>query len=197
MTKIELYLSHIKNSDIIINHNIKCSMLNEMFCFNLNNHKPTSKNIENNKIKFFTFSDVLDNSASLDVSNFIINETKQNIATEFLMYVSNLKFGNNNFKTNIPNWEDIKTFIDVSCSEKYDDDVTEFKKTAGIISCDEKTNESGRKILGELFKLCPWRFNVNNKLSSFPFKKGDKIIYDYTIIAGPIKRIYTIQLNIV
>jgi len=198
MAIIELQLSPIQNSYIVITRDIKCSTLNDLFCLNLNNHRPTIKNIDNNKIKLFTFSNILDKFPSLDVSNLKINNTKNNIATEFLEHVSMEQFGNNRFKQNILNWEDVVTYIDVSCSEKADDDITKLKETASITStCNDKTNVTCRKITEKLIELCPSRFKVNNKITSLPFKRGDKIKYNYTIIYGQIKRIYTIQLNIV
>ena len=115
-----------------------------------------------------------------------------------MTYVSKLKHKSENYKRHIQNYEDIQTYIDVSCKEKAQEDMKWVKGNSKITPANnEKYNITCGKLLTTLMEQVPGRFDTSNKVNPLPFRKNDKIIYYCTITAGSIKRVYGIHIYVI
>lgn len=198
MENIIIQLSPPLNADVVFKYPIPMSTLQDMFCFNLNNYTPKPANIHNDKIDLFTFISNDCKQVCINIAKLKTPQINQQISTEFLTYVSKLKYKNENYKKNIPNHDDIKMFIDESCKEKVQEDMKWLKNNAKITpSSNDKYNITCGKILSNLFEQVPGRFDKNNKITPIQFRKNDKIIYNCILTAGNIKRVYAVQLYVV
>jgi hypothetical protein len=198
MKTIDLFLSEQKKYDTIIEHNVKLEMLKDTFCFNCNGNNPNKHNILNNKISLFTFENEMVEHM-LDISKISMQNTKHNIADEFLSYISQCKYKTTNYRIHIKNYVDIKKYIDTECNEKIRNDMCLLKKEACIIrSNNNEKNITCSRLLSKLMELCKERFtDVGDTICSIPFIKNDTINYFYTITAGTISRTYLIKVILV
>jgi hypothetical protein len=197
MENNEIHLSKTCVPDVIIKHKISKEILKDTFCFNVNNHSPTVKNIHNNNITLYTFLNNDYKKLFVDISKLRTSVLDKHIANEFLTYVSKLKHKSDNYKKHIQNHDDIQTYIDVSCKEKAQEDMKWAKGNSKITpSNNEKYNVTCGKLLSTLFEQVPGRFDTGNNVTQMPFKKNDKIIYYCTITAGNIKRIYEVNIHV-
>ncbi len=192
------HLSETLDPDVIIKHRISKDVLQDNFCFNLNNYSANPRHIYNNNIALYTFLANDYKKMFLDISKLRTNVLDKYISAEFLTYVSKLKHKSENYKRHIQNYEDIQTYIDVSCKEKAQEDMKWIKGNSKITPANnEKYNITCGKLLTTLMEQVPGRFDTGSKVTPLPFRKNDKIIYYCTITAGSIKRVYGIHIYVI
>lgn len=185
--------------DVIIDHQIPIEWINETFCWNAHNHRPSSKNITMGKIRLYTFPEML-RKLTFDVSKIKFDGAKT-IVTDFLEYYSNIKHGTKQYKRTLDTEliDQISTYISVSCSEESQKAYEITKQYATIAPSNNlSSNHTCHMLLDRLFKEQSYRFAMNNKIEPLTFKKNDKISYYYTLIAKPnIKRVYEIRVKLI
>ncbi len=195
MDNLELFISPKRTYDALITKKIPLAALNELFGFNLHNHKPMLKNIANDTIQLYTFYDGLQPSLSINVAELKVKATNRTIATDFLQHMSVSKFKTEHYDRVIHNHELIRTYINEECLAKMKKDLRSLKKNASVTSLDNSTlNASCCKLIKILIEHCRDRFDKNSKIQPLPFRIGDSFIFYYTVCAGNIKRTYQIQL---
>lgn len=188
---LNLNLNNTELNKTIVNHYVSVSYMKKMFCFNSYGNDININNINNNKIKLFTFID----SYSLTKSNIIFD-------------ISNLKINN---KTIVDNYLDefdntvdkikIKNFINQKCLNKMKNDLKYLKQNSKLYNTNNNVNNlECNKLLTNIIKLAPDRFSkINkNKINSLPFIKND-IIYFYILLNynNIIKKFYKIIITLV
>lgn len=191
------HLSEKINPDVIIKHRISKEVLKDTFCFNTNKHSLNVNNIHKNKITLYTFLNNDSKKLFVDISKLRTSILDKQISVEFLSYVSKLKHKSDNYKKHIQNYEDIQTYIDVSCKEKAQEDMKWVKGNSKITpSTNEKYNLTCGKLLSTLLEQVPGRFDTGNNITQMPFRNKDRIIYYCTITAGNIKRVYEVNIYV-
>jgi hypothetical protein len=197
--------------NVTINHKIKLSVFKNIFCFNLNNHKLTKRNIENNNISLFTF---IDNDINLSKLIFDISKLKTSkndvISHEYLKFLSkNItkekdkekeNYVCDNYKLHINNYKSVEKYIKHVCLEKYNNDIKCLKKNSNNNSNDNsKYNLLCSDLLQQIIVLSPERCRDIKQyhIQTIPLISNDIVFFFCTIKYNSEIRIYKINLIII
>jgi hypothetical protein len=222
---MQICLSDIMEHDAIINHSIELSSIQNTFCYHLCGNEPTIDNINNNKIKLFTFSENIFpktfrisklkiKKKYIGLKKYILH-TYSTISQDFIeslsVYEKQNSLNNNDIhntpleieniqKSNVQRYKNLKKYINHHCLDNmHNNHFLHLKTNSKLFSKNNKKyNITCFKLFKQIITFYPNRIqNIKKNIQSLPFRKKDIIYFFITLSYKDYKKTYRINLILV
>lgn len=183
----------------LIDHRVKMEHFTSVFCTMIPKEVEISEcNIDNDKIKLYTFTDECSN-LKMDVSQMRIQNTNVNIATHFLRRIAMVKFGCDDYHKHIRNHNEIEDEINADCRKKMECDMRVFKEANEVCIGDTLERSLCHSFMKRMMLHAKHRFKhmERDEIVELPFKINDYVYYKYICSYEDVCQTYMIRIIMV